>query len=98
MPPIGPTWIARVTMMSLGGGAVVSSSRKHKINTNSSTESELVAIDNAIPMILWCLYFIEAQGYLVKQNIVFQDNQSTMRLAVKGPLSYLKCTNHIKAR
>ena len=86
------------SMMSLGGGAIVSSSTKHKINTKSSTESELVALDDALPMILWCLYFIEAQGYTVEQNVVFQDNQSTMRLAVNGSLSSTKRTKHIKAR
>ena len=39
-------------MMSLGGGAVLSSSRKQKINTKSSTESELVALDDALTTIL----------------------------------------------
>ena len=58
----------------------------------------MVALDDALPMILWCLYFIEAQGYTVEQNVVFQDNQSTMRLAVNGSLSSSKRTKHIKAR
>ena len=48
-------------MMSLGGGAVISSSRKQKINTKSLTESELVALDDALTTILWTLYLIEAQ-------------------------------------
>ena len=85
-------------MMSLGGGAVVSSSMKHKINTKSSMELELVIIDNAIPVIIWCLYFIEVHRCLVEQNIVFQDNQSTMRLAVNESMSSSKLTKHIKAR
>ena len=54
-------------MMSLGGGAVISSSRKQKINTKSSTESELVALEDALTTILWTLYFIEAQGYSVEK-------------------------------
>jgi len=49
-------------MMTLGKGALVSGSRKHKINTKSSTEAELVALDDALPTILWVLYFVEAQG------------------------------------
>ena len=57
-----------------------------------------MALDNALPMILWCLYFIEAQWYTVEQNIVFQDNQLAMRLAINGSMSYLSCTKHIKAR
>ena len=86
------------SMMPLGGGTCASSSTKHKMNTKSSTESYLVAIDEAISMILWCLYFIEAQGYLVERNIVFQYNQLTMRLALNGSLSSSKHTKHIKAQ
>ena len=84
-------------MMSLGGGAVISSSQKQKINTKSSTESELVAIDDALTTILWTLYFIEAQGYSIEQNIVFEDNLSTINLAVNGKFSSSKRTKHIKA-
>ena len=36
-------------MMSLGRGAVMSFSRGHKLNVRSSTECELVGIDDAIP-------------------------------------------------
>ncbi len=57
-----------------------------------------MALDDALPMILWCFYFIEAKGYTVEQNIVFQDNQLAMRLAINGSMSSLSCTKHIKAR
>ena len=86
------------TLMSLGQGAIISGLRKQKINVKSSTESELVALDDALPLILWCLYFIEAQGYTVEQNVVFEGNQSTMRLAMNGSLSSSKRTKHIKIR
>jgi hypothetical protein len=85
-------------MISLGGGAVISSSRKQKINTKSLTESELVAIDNALTTTLWTLYFIEAQGYSIEQNIIFEDNLSTINLAVNGTFLSSKRTKHIKAR
>ncbi len=52
-------------MMTLGGGAVVSKSTKHKSNTKSYKESELELLYNALSTTLWCLYFIEAQGYTV---------------------------------
>ena len=44
--------------MTLGKGAKVSFLRKQKVNTRSSTESELVGVDDAMPTVLWCLYFI----------------------------------------
>jgi hypothetical protein len=85
-------------MMSLGKGATISFSNKLKITTKSSTESELVGADQAPSSILHTRYFIEAQGYSVEQNILYQDNQPTMRLEVNDSFSSLKQTKHIKCR
>ena len=84
-------------MMSLGKGAVISTSNKQKLNVNSSTEGELVGSHEVMPDVLYTLYFIEAQGYTVDKNIMYQDNQSTMRLQVNGRLSSGKKTKHIKS-
>ena len=85
-------------MMSLGKGAALSYSGKQKLNTKSSTESELVGADDMLVKILWARYFLEAQGYSIEQNIMFQDNMATMQLEVNGTLSSSKRTKHIKAR
>eukprot|EP00956_Cyclotella_meneghiniana_P009212 scaffold12647_cov40-Cyclotella_meneghiniana.AAC.1 len=85
-------------MMSLGRGAPISFSRKQKLNVRSSCQGELVGVDDAMPYILWARYFIEAQGYTVEQNIVFQDNKSTILLATNGRWSSSKRTKHIKSR
>jgi hypothetical protein len=85
-------------MMSLGNGAQISFSRKQKLNVRSSCEGELVGLDDAMPSILWARYFIEAQGYTVEQNIVYQDNKSTILLATNGRWSSNKRTKHIKSR
>ena len=84
--------------MTLGKGYVTIMSTKHNINTKSSTESELVRADDALPAALWSKYFIESQGYTVTQNIMYQDNQDTLRLEVNGKFSSSKRTKHIKAR
>ena len=84
--------------MSFGKGAVLSYSQKQKINTKSSTESELVGMDDALSRVIWGLYFTEAQGYTIDQNIAFQDNQATMRLEVNGAMSQSRHTKHINAR
>ena len=39
-------------MLSLGKGTVYALSRKQKLNTKSSTEAELVGVDNLLPQIL----------------------------------------------
>ena len=85
-------------MMSLGRGAAMSFSRGQKLNTRSSTEAELVGIDDAIPSIMWGKYFIEAQGYTVTHNILYQDNKSTILLATNGRMSSSKKTKHIEHR
>ena len=66
--------------MTIGKGDVMSFSRKQKINTKSSMEAELVGASNALPQMLWTLYFVEGQGYEVEKNEMMQDNVSKMKL------------------
>jgi hypothetical protein len=84
--------------MTLGRGAVISSSRKQKINTKSSTESELVGVDDAMPSILWSLYFLQEQGFDTTHALVYQDNRSAILLETNGKFSSSKRTKHIKMK
>jgi len=59
--------------MYFGKGAMVSYLRKQKINTKRSTEPDLMGMDDALPMVLWAVYFMEAQVYIIEQNIGFQE-------------------------
>ena len=52
-------------MMSMGKGAIVNVSRRHNLNVGSSTESELVSTADVLGVMIWCKYFMEAQGYTV---------------------------------
>ena len=70
--------------MSMGKGALVNIARNHKLNTVSSTETELVSITYVIGMMMWCKYFMEAQGYAIENNILYQDNKPTILLAKNG--------------
>ena len=69
---------------TLGEGAIQANSSKQKLNTRSSCDAELVGNDDAATKILWTRYFMEAQGYKVRQNIVYQDNKSTIQLLKNG--------------
>jgi hypothetical protein len=73
--------------MTLGKGAIQSSSTKQKVNSRSSTEAELVAMDDVIAKVLWTKQFLEGPGYKINQNIVLHDNQSTMKLEQNGKAS-----------
>ena len=70
--------------MSMGKGSPISLSCKQKINTRSSTEAELVGVNDAMGLILWVRNFLIAQGFDVTDNVVFQDNLSTMLLENNG--------------
>ncbi len=80
--------------VSLGTGAACSTSKKQKLNTKSSTEAELVGIDDVLPQALWTKCFMEAQGYGVT-TILNQDNQSTVKLSENGKASSGKGTRHV---
>ena len=47
---------------------------------------------------LWSKYFIEDLGYTVEHNVMYQDNQASIRLEINGPASSSKRTKHIKRR
>jgi hypothetical protein len=71
--------------MTLGKGSIQNISTKQKINTRSSTESELVGFDDVVPKVLWTKLFMEAQGYDIKDNIAYRDNQSSMKIQFNEP-------------
>jgi hypothetical protein len=82
-------------MMTLGKTPVYGASTKQKLNTKSSTEAELVGINDLMPQVLWTRYFLEVQGYAVTNSIIYQDNQSAMLLEKNGRESSSKRTRHI---
>ena len=81
--------------LSLGRGFPVVISTKQKLNTKSSTESELVGVDDCMPAVCWTRYFLNAQGYGVKENLVYQDNRSAILLETNGMASSGKRTKHL---
>lgn len=85
-------------IMTLGAGALQSVSTKHKTNSRSSTEAELVSIDDILSKILWTKLFLQAQGFDVKENILLRDNQSSMKLEMNGKASSGKRTRHFNIK
>ena len=54
--------------MTMGTGFPLDKSTKHKLNTRSSTESEIVAVDDLILQIFWVRLFFEGSGICCKQH------------------------------
>jgi len=86
-------------VMSMGKGAIWASSKRQRINTKSSTEAELVGVNDVLPRILWTRYFLEAQGYSMSSPTrIYQDNMSTIQLEKNGKASSGQRTGHINIR
>jgi hypothetical protein len=85
-------------VFTAGKGAILSYSRKVKMNTRSSTETELITSDMFMPEMLWSLYFIQAQGYNAECVGLYQDNISTQLLLKNRKMLSGKRTKHIKAK
>jgi hypothetical protein len=84
--------------LSMGRGFPIVTSVKQKLNTRSSTETEIVSVDDCMPAVCWTRYFMDAQGYGVKENIAYQDNMTAMLLEKNGKASSSKRTKHINIR
>jgi hypothetical protein len=94
----GECWGHTGAMMSLGWVSIIGMSKKQKLNAKSSTECELVVVDDASPQMLWTRYFIEGQGYNVEASILNQDNLSAILLEKNGRASSSNRTKHINVR
>jgi hypothetical protein len=84
--------------LTMGTGYPITTSTTQKINTKSSTETEIVGVDDLMPAVLWTRLFLEAQGYGVVENIIYQDNKSAILLEKNGKASSGKRTKHINMR
>ncbi|KAL3810038.1 hypothetical protein ACHAXA_000207 [Cyclostephanos tholiformis] len=69
-----------------------------KIVTKSSTEAELVGVDDSLGCILWARYFMEEQGYDMEPSLLYQDNMSAILLETNGKASSSRRTKHIKGK
>ena len=83
--------------MSFGRGPIWIKSIKQKTVTKSSTEAELVALSDASSLTQYHTSFLDSLGYDVGPAKLYQDNMSTMNLAMNGR-SNSDRTKHIKLR
>jgi len=83
--------------ITIGGTHVFCKSTKQKLNTKSSTESELVAISDVLPQAIHTADFLQEQ---LKQQVIpklYQDNMSTIAMVQNGRASN-ESTRHINIR
>ena len=85
-------------LMSFGTGIIHGRSGKQKLNVKSSTECEIVGVSEYYPFNIWQTMFLEEQGYPMKNNILFQDNQSAIKMERNGRNSCTGNSRHVNIR
>ena len=85
-------------VMSMGYGILHCRSSKQNMNAIFLTEDELIGTSEYIIFNLFVVMFLEAQGYEIKNHILFQDNKSTISMAKNGRASCTGNFRHINIR
>ena len=70
--------------MSFGIRVLMPKLSKQKLNTKSTTESEVVGASDYLSNVIWTELFLKHQGILLQTNKFYQDNQSVMKLEING--------------
>jgi len=72
-------------IVTFGGTIVATKSFKMKLVTKSSTESELVAVEESVPYVLWILSLLQDLGLETKKPVkLLQDNLSAIGIIQNG--------------
>ena len=85
-------------LISFGLGIVHGNASEQKLNVKSSTEAEVVGLSDNLPYTLWFGNFMEEQGYKLKNNVIFQDNMSAIKMEKNGRRSCTGNSRHINIR
>ena len=86
------------TYASMGKGAVISSANRIKLNTPSSTETEIVAVGEKLTKFIWFRYLRKAQTGFAIEDVLYQNNRSSMLLENNGSYLAGKGSKHIHIR
>jgi hypothetical protein len=73
-------------------------STKQKLNTKSSTETELIGASDYLPNTIWLKLFMEAQSHKMDEIVFEQDSESAIRMETNGQMSAGLKSRHIKIR
>ena len=79
----------------MGYGMIHFRSSKYKLNTKSTTESDIVCTSEYVTFNIWIVMFYWAQGCEITKNLLFQDNESTINMEKNRQESCTGNSRHI---
>ena len=82
----------------MGYGIMHGKASKQKINVKSSTESELVGMGKYVPYNICFIMFMGTKGYVIKNNVIYQDNQIAICIENNEQNSCTGKSRHIHIR
>ena len=82
-------------LLSLRTGVLHHKTCKQKLNTKSSTETEVVGAKYYLSHTVCIVRFLQEQGYKILNNAFYQDNESAIRLETNGHFSKGEKSRHI---
>ena len=74
--------------MSMGWVTLHCKLSKQELNKKSFTEVELVKTSSYVPYNIWFRMFQDQQGYKFLNNVLYQDNYSTIKIQLKACIYY----------
>ena len=83
---------------SFGVGTFSAKSKKQQLNSCSSCETELIGTGEYLKQITSARNFMLEQTYNMKPTLLYQDNESTIKLINNGRRSSSSKTKHIDNR
>ena len=85
-------------VITFGTGVLAPKCSKQKMNSRSSNETEVIGNSEYLPYNIWHEYFLEAQGYKLKSNVLYQDNEGAEKIAKNGTASCGSRSRHINIK
>ena len=84
----------KIETQTLGKLSNIIKYTKQKINTTISPDTELVTADDITPHETWMIYFLDDQGYKVKETIIYKYNKIEIILENNGKKYRCKWKKH----
>ena len=57
-----------------------------------------MGVDDVLTQVIWTRYLLKEQGHIIQDNVIYQDNQSAIRLEKNGKQYISKRTRHKNIR
>ena len=85
-------------LMTLGKGCIQSILTKLKVNSRSSTEAELISMDDILSKVIWTKLCMKEQGCKIVENTACRENTSAVKREINGKTSSGKRTKHLEIK